>query len=432
MLTDLKIKNEKTGAARREIPDGKIAGLYLVVQPTGAKSWAVRYRVDGKSKKFTIGAYPAIDLATARRKAQEALGEVAGGKDPSAAKVAAREARKAAESTADRVAEVTETFIARYVKRNAGASWAREGERLLRKEIIPALGKKRLGDVKKSDVHDMLDGIVDRGAPIVANRALAIFRRLCNWAIERGIITASPCDKIKAPAAEESRDRVLTDDEIRLAWSAFDSIGQPFGPLAKLLLLTGARRDEVASATWGEVDLAGRTWTIAKERVKNGIAHEVPLSDAALEILKALPRIEPKRDEKTGKRYPAFIFTTTGRTAVSGFSKAKDEIDAAMLAGLKATAGDDAEPPARWTFHDLRRTAASGMAGIGIAPHVVEAVLNHKSGTIKGVAAVYNRYSYAAEKRQALDAWARRLDAIVEVGAVSNVVELAKARATHD
>ena len=418
MLTDLKIKTEKAGASRREIPDGKISGLFLIVQPTGAKSWAVRYRVDGQPKKFTIGPYPSIDLAGARRKAQEALGEVAGGNDPSAAKVAARDARKAEQSTADRVAQVAETFVSRYLNRNAGDSWAREGERLLRKEIIPALGSKRLGDVKKSDVHDMLDAIVDRGAPIVANRTLAIFRRLCKWAVERGIITVSPTDKIKAPAAEESRDRVLTDDEIRLACGAFESIGWPFGPIAKLLLLTGARRDEVASARWSEIDLAAKTWTIAKERSKNGVAHEVPLSDAAVAILARLPRI--------GERKDALVFSTTGKTAVSGFSKAKDQMDLVMLEALKATAGE-VDAPARWTFHDLRRTAASGMAGLGIAPHVVEAVLNHKSGTIKGVAAVYNRYSYAAEKREALDAWARRLDAIVNPAPASNVVEIRRA-----
>ena len=208
----------------------------------------------------------------------------------------------------------------RYVKSNVGDGWARETERLLKADIIPKLGAKRMSDVKRSDVHDLLDDIVDRGAPIIANRTLAVFRRLCNWAVERGIIATSPCEKVKAPAAENSRDRVLGGD----------------------------RKD-------------------------------------------------------------AFVFTTTGATPVSGFSRAKDAIDTAIVDGLKADAV--AEAPERWTFHDLRRTAASGMAGIGIAPHVVEAVLNHKSGTIKGVAAVYNRYSYAMEKRQALDAWARRLEA---------------------
>src|SRR5271165_7093634 len=394
MLTDLLIKKQPLPEKRREIPDGKIAGLYLVLQPSGAKSFALRYRVDGLPRKLTLGPYPTLDLATARKRAQEALGDVAGGKDPAALKRSAREARKAEQSTADRVETVATSFIERYVKRNVGASWAREAERLLSVEIVPKIGAKRLGDVKKSDVHDILDGMVDRGAPIVANRALAVFRRMCNWAIERGIVAASPCDKIKAPAAEVSRDRVLSDDEIRLAWGAFNRVGWPFGPLAQLLLLTGARRDEIASGRWSEIDLVAKTWTIGKERSKNGVAHEIPLSDAALGILKTLPRIGDKRD--------AFVFTTTGATPVSGFSRAKEGFDKAMLAVLRKAAierGDDPdkiEAPGHWTLHDLRRTAASGMAGLGIAPHLVEAVPNHKSGTIKGVARVYNKYDYAA------------------------------------
>ena len=260
------------------------------MQPSGAKSWALRYRAAGKPAKVTLGVYPDLDLGEARRKAEEARGEIAGGKNPAALKRAAREAQKAANSTADRIEAVASAFIDKYVKRNVGEAWAREAARLLAKEIIPTLGAKRLGDVRKSDVHDLLDEIVDRGAPIVANRTLAVFRRLCNWAVERGIIDASPCDKIKAPAAEESRDRVLSDDEIRLAWRAFDAQGWPFGSIAKLLLLTGARRDEIASVRWSEVDLDAKTLTIAKERSKNGVAHEIPLSDSAVAILARVPR----------------------------------------------------------------------------------------------------------------------------------------------
>jgi integrase len=419
MLTDIQIKKLQMPTARREVPDGKIVGLYLVLQPSGAKSWALRYRAAGKPSKLTLGPYPALDLANARRRAQEALGEVASGKSPAAEKKAAREAQKAADSTADRVEMVAAAFVDKYIKRNVGASWAREAERLIAKEINPRLGSKRLVDVKKSDIHDLLDGIVDRGAPIVANRTLAVLRRLCNWAIERGIVDISPCDKIKAPAAEQSRDRVLSDEEIRLAWAAFDALGWPFGPIAKLLLLTGARRDEIASAPWSEIDLEAKTWTIAKERSKNGVAHEIPLSDAAVSILAALPRIGEKKN--------AFVFSTTGRTAVSGFSRAKDAIDAAIVEAISGV-NPNATALERWTLHDLRRTAASGMAGTGIPPHVVEAVLNHKSGTIKGVAAVYNRYSYASEKRAALDTWARRLDTIVSGVAAGNVVEFAARR----
>jgi integrase len=232
---------------------------------------------------------------------------------------------------------------------------------------------------------------------------------MCGWAVERGIIENSPCEKMKAPAGERSRDRVLRDDEIRLAWRAFEKAGWPFGPLAQLLLLTGARRDEVAEMTWQEIDFAAKTWTIAKERTKNGVAHEIALSDTALRVLKNIPRIGDGR---------GLVFTTTnGRTPVSGFSRFKAQIDAAM--------GAEAMAPEKWTLHDLRRTAASGMAGLGVAPHVVEAVLNHRSGTIKGVAAVYNRYSYSAEKRRALEAWARNIDAVINDASDISVTELA-------
>lgn len=433
MLTDAAIGKLQKPSARREVPDGKVAGLYLVIQPSGAKSWALRYRVAGRPRKLTLGPYPAVTLAAARKQAQEATGDVARGKDPAAQKKAAREARKAEQAPEDLVKTVVESFIKLQLDRRKGVrdkrlseSWAIEAKRILEKEVIPALGEKRLGALAKGDVHRMLDAIVERGSPIVANRVLAVFRRLCNWAVGRGFIAVSPSEGIESPSSEVSRDRVLDDDEIKLAWGAFDGAGYPFGAIAKLLLLTGARRDEIAGARWSEIDLPAKTWTISKERSKNGLTHEIPLSESAIRVLSALPRVSGKSD--------AFVFSTTGRTPVSGFSKAKLSIDDAVLEALTKAAkerGEDPEgvrAPPRWTLHDLRRTAASGMAGLGFPPHVVEAVLNHKSGTIKGVAAVYNRYSYAAEKRRALDAWARRLEAIVSDKEAGNVIHLAAAR----
>jgi integrase len=407
MLTDLSIKKQPLPEKRREIPDGKISGLYLVLQPSGARSWAVRYRVDGAPRKLTIGPYPAVDLATARKRAQEALGDLAGGVDPAALKKAAKDTRRAEVLAADRVDSVVTLFVDRYAKRTVGPLWARETERLLKVEVIPKLGAKRLGELSRADVHGLLDAIVDRGSPYTANRTLAVLRRMCNWAVERGIIANSPVEKIKPQAVETARDRVLSDEEIRVAWHAFDFVGWPFGVIAKLLLLTGARRDEIAESRWSEVDIAAKTWTIAKERSKNGVAHEIPLSDAAVQIVARLPRVGEKKDGP--------IFTTTGVTPVSGFSRAKATIDKAIVATLKerATVPAEVRPVDGWVFHDMRRTAASGMAGLGIAPHVVEAVLNHRSGTIKGVAAVYNRYNYAAEKRDALDKWATRVGLIV-------------------
>jgi hypothetical protein len=174
MLTDLEIGKLPNPTARREIPDGKPGGLYLIVQPSGAKSWALRYRIDGAPKKFTIGPYPAIGLKLARRKAQEALGAIAGGGDPAVRKRAAREAQRAANTTVDRVDSVIDVFVAKHLTQKAKPSWAKEAERLLRIEIIPTFGRKRLGEITRADVRRRLEDIAER-APITANRTLAVF-----------------------------------------------------------------------------------------------------------------------------------------------------------------------------------------------------------------------------------------------------------------
>lgn len=182
MLTDLKIKNLQIPDKRQETPDAKIGGLYLVVQPTGVKSWAVRYRADGKPRKLTLGSYPALDLATARRRAQEALGDVAGGKDPAAAKKAARAARKAErEAEERRLDKIAASYVERYVKREVGAAWGKEIGRQFRVEILPKLGHKHIGAITKADILDLLDAIVDRGSPIQSNRTFATLRQLFNF-----------------------------------------------------------------------------------------------------------------------------------------------------------------------------------------------------------------------------------------------------------
>jgi integrase len=230
----------------------------------------------------------------------------------------------------------------------------------------------------------------------------------------------SPAAGIELPTQEQARDRVLTDDELRWFWQACDEIGWPFGPFAKLLLLTAQRRDEVAGMEQIEVDLAKRVWTIPARRAKNGRVHEVHISDAALSALRTLPRI--------GER---LVLTTDGEKPIAGFSNAKRRLDAAMLKararaslGLPVANGKPlpAEIP-HWTLHDLRRTAATGMARLNFPPHVVDKVLNHASGTIRGVAAIYNRFEYRDERRAALDAWGRYVAAL-ETEVPANVVAL--------
>jgi integrase len=424
-LTALAVENLKPAEKRREVPDAKIGGLFLIVQPSGAKSWALRYRVAGRTRKLTIGAYPTIDLSTARKRAQEAAGEIASGYDPAAQKRAARVAQMAANASAGSVENIAASFVQKHLAKKTKPSWAKEAERLLRVEIVSKWARRNLAEITRADVRRLLDDIAER-APITANRTLAIFRKLCNWAVSQQLILTSPCAGIEAPSDEHSRERVLSDDEIRLAWRAFDQVGPPFGPIGKLLLLTGARRDEVAGMHWAEIDFAKRTWMLPRERTKNSRPHAIPLCDAAIRVLENVPRIG---DGKGG-----FIFTSTGATPVSGFSRAKAAIDAAMVRIRREDAkvrGDDPETiraQERWVLHDLRRTVATNLQKLGVRLEVTEAVLNHVSGSRAGIVGVYQRHEYAAEKRAALDAWARALDVLIGGAPAANVVALARAR----
>jgi integrase len=396
-LTALGIANLKPKDRPYEVPDGH--GLFLTVRPNDSRSFNLRYRCAGKPRNLTIGP-AAIGLAKAREMAREALVEIARGNDPAAAKSARKATERAATvAPADLIEKVVEGFIELYAKRET-RDW-RETLRLLDRNVVAAWRGRRLSEVTKGDVHTLLDALVDRGAPIGANRVFAQLRKMCAWAKSRGIIEQSPCEGIGKPSSEKgrARERVLDDRELALVWRAADATGHPFGPMVKLLALTGQRRAEVAEMEWREVDEQKALWTIPAARSKNRRTHAVPLAPAALAIIKELPRIASKETKA-----PVFCFTTTGESPVSGFSRAKICLD-------KAIANHEAEL-APWTLHDIRRSVASGMAGLGIAPHVVEAVLNHKSGTVSGVAAVYNRYHYDDEKRAALETWAAHLDAI--------------------
>lgn len=419
-------------AVRTEIPDGGCPGLYLVIQPSGRKSWAVRYRrvSDGKPRKFTLDGSPS--LALAHRLAREALDAIAEGGDPAADKLTRRRSRAQVEQR-DTFGEVAVDFINRYARRKnrswAGTAWLlglkpdpeNEGGLLPRGGgLVEKWGSRRIQEITRRNVLELLDGIVDQGNGTQANRTLSALRKMFNWCLERDIVTASPCAAVKPPALEVSRDRVLNDDELRWLWKACDAYGFPFGPLVKLLLLTGQRRQEVGAMVSGEVDRDARLWTIPAARAKNGIAHDVPLSAQTLDVLDALPKIAGEA---------GYLFTTNGRAAVSGWSKAKERIDSEMLRVARKEAvecGDDPESvdvPA-WTFHDLRRTAASGMARLGIHLPVIEKVLGHISGSFSGIVGVYQRHSFADEKRQALEVWGSFVSTQVAYRNADDVLEL--------
>jgi integrase len=404
-LTQLSLDNIKPGPARREIPDGKEAGLYFVVQPSGATGWALRYRFGRKTRKLTIGSYPEIGLARARAAAARAKGSISDGNDPCAQKKTQRAARR---QTSDTVEKVIEDFVNLYARPQT-RDW-RETARILA-QFAKAWEGRRLAEIGKADIHRVLDGIVTRGAPIGANRAFAQLRKMCRWAVSRGIVSASPCDGIDRPSAEKSRDRVLETDELRFMWHAADNLGFPFGPIIKLLILTGQRRSEVGGMEWRELDFDRATWTIPAARSKNRRAHVLPLSPQAVEVIKSLPRFSGSK----------FVFSP-GKTAPSGFSRAKTRAD-------RIIAKANGEPIQPWILHDIRRSVASGMAALGVNLPVIERCLNHVSGSFSGIVGVYQRFDFADEMRAAMERWGRHVEAMASQEPGGNVVELAAARA---
>jgi integrase len=398
-LTARAIDQMKPGARVREIPDGGLPGLYLVVQPSGTRSFALRYRHIGRTRNMTLGRWPAFSLGDAREAARAALRAVAEGRDP------AGEKRHAKSDASTLCVEVARLFIERD-QRPDNRTW-KETARLLglrpdenrltpiRGGILDHWSGRRVEDIRRRDVIAVLDALSDK--PATKQNTFAALRRFFNWALARDLIMTSPCAGVEAPQPTPARDRVLTDDELRWFWLACDTLGPPFAPLFKLLCLTGQRREEVGGMRWAE--LHGNVWTIPAPRVKNGREHALVLPEPALALIQSVPQIAGC----------PFVFSTTGRTSLSGYSEAKRRLDAAMLKqGLAETGRPDFQI-APWRLHDLRRTTASGMAKLGIALPTIEKVLNHVSGSFGGIVAVYQRHEFKAEKAAALKAWAEHV-----------------------
>jgi integrase len=368
-LTVKGVEAARAPEKRREIADDFMRGLYLIVQPSGSKSWAVRYRHGGRSRKHTVGPYPAFDLKQARDAAGVVLRAVAEGRSPN---------QRPAGSVEDAVARFLD-----HCRRKYRPGSFQEAERLCRLYVLPRWGNRRIGDITRGDVRAVLDDIE---APVAANRVHNVTRRLFNWCVEHDLIANSPAAGIKAPHEEKSRDRVLNDDELWAVWNAADKAGV-FGAILKLLILTGQRRNEVARMEWAELDLETGLWTLPRERTKNSKLHTVPLSRQATALLDRLPQ--------TSDRY---LFSLNGERPFNGF-KAKGHLCPTI---------------APWTLHDLRRTAASGMARLGVSLPVIEKVLNHTSGSFAGIVGVYQRHEFAEEKRAALQQWADHVEQLVK------------------
>ena len=382
--------------ARRDVRwDDAMPGFGVRVYPTNRKAFVLSYRNGGGRKRLlTLGTYGKdLTLDEARDKARKELGKVLDGKDPMA--------QRRKDLSAETFADLARLYLERHALPNKRSG--KEDERKINRELLPKWGARKAAEIRRRDVIELLDGIKDRGSPIAANRTLALVRKIYNFGIGRDIVEMNPCAQVKKPGKEQQRQRVLDDDELRAVLGAFDGLGPIVGPMFKLRTLTLQRGGEIATMRWDDVDTGW--WTIPPEYSKNGLAHRVPLSPQTLDVLKELERY---------KHESGWVFPSPTRPGQPIANIRKAARRAQKVADVK-----DFRP------HDLRRTGASRLTGLGVSRLVVSKVLNHVES---GITAVYDRHSYDAEKRHALDLWGRYVERIVAgQPAPSNVVELAQA-----
>jgi integrase len=376
--------------------DAGCPGFGVKVTPKGRKVFIVLYRTGGagsRLRKYTIGPYGRVTLHQARVAAQKVFAAKLEGRDPAAEKRAARR-----RIVADRVEDLLETFIAQRLSQNRSGG---EVARLLRREVGKSWACRSIHEITKRDVVEVVTAIEQRGAPVAANKALKATKTFLRWCVGRAVLDQSPAEGVPLPSKEMARDRVLDDNELAHVILAARQIGGPYGGIVELLALTGQRREEVARLQQEELDLARRVWTIPKSRTKNAKTHVVHLSEQSIAVLK-----------RAGERAP-YVLSVLGSKPFHEFSRAKRRLD--QLSGV-----------AGWRLHDLRRTCVSGMARLGIAPHVADKILNHQSGTISGVAAVYQRHEFIAERREALERWGDHVANIVNQSSNERRIKLAR------
>jgi integrase len=384
-------------ATRR--PDGSLADGYLwdaelkgfgcKATPAGRKVFIVQYRIggrSGKAQRVTLGRLGELTPAEARTRAKAVLGRIAEKQDP-----AAEERERKRKLAGETFRDVAERFLTMNSK--PGRYW-QQTRKLVEQNTFPALASKPFATVVRSDIVAVLDETGSR-SQATARLLFAALRPIFPWAVDRGMIEHNPIAGLKGPKPLPSRERVLSIDEIKVFWVAAGELGWPFGPFFRLLLLTGQRREEVAGMRRAELDIDAGVWCLPSaqdflpQRTKNGQEHRVDLAPQALRIL--VPLLASERQ--------GLIFSTTGKTTISGFSKAKARLDQIMAAKLS-------NPLRPWRVHDLRRSMATHMGEqLGIDQGVVERILNHVSGTRGGLMGIYQRQEYREKRRQALMAW---------------------------
>src|SRR5690349_16381664 len=339
------------------------------------------YRLAGagsRLRKYTIGPYGRITLPMARAQAQKIFAARLDGRDPAEEKKQSRR-----RLVVDRIDDLVERFIQEHVSR---VGTRKRLTNLLRRDVIPYWGTKSIHEIKKRDVSDLVSLIAERNAN-ASYRLLKTLKTFFRWCIGRAVIDFSPAEGLSTGYRETSRDRVLTDQELAAVILGARQMPHPYGGMVELLALTGQRREEVTQLRWHELDEQARTWTIPGSRTKNKKAHIVHLSEPVWGVIARAPGDDLVFGTSRGKRFQAF-------------AKGKRALD--KRCGITG-----------WRLHDLRRTIVSGMARLGVAPHVADKILNHQGGTISGVAAVYQRHDFLAERKEALDRWGAHVEQIV-------------------
>ena len=432
------LKPTKTTAFLWDAGDGALKGFGVRITPAGVVSYVYQYRLGGRAgsaRRYTIGRHGEFTPDKAKERARELAELVRRGIDPIEAEAGEARSRAMARATAElRKSEAEKLAFDAYARRFLNAHVKPHtpdsytfSEAILRLHALPILNDKPLPAIMRRDILQLIERI-PAANPSVRRNTFAVLRKLFNWARAQDDLDRSPMDGMEPPPLVASRNRVLTDAELTLALQASLATPYPFGPMFELLFATGQRRDEVAGLNWNELDRKSAVWILPRERAKNNEANVIPLNGLAVA---ALDRAAGKETNgATNWPTKGLVFTTTGKTAVSGYSKAKAKLDKRMLdIATRAALDASQEPPepiAQWRVHDARRTLATGLQSLGVRFEVTEAVLNHVSGSRSGIAGVYQLYGWGPEKRAALDAWGAHLEELLNPADKTNVIAIDK------
>ena len=412
-FTDAKIRALKPKTSRYEVWETGRNGFGVRVSPHGRKSWVFMYWFEGMQKRMTFGIYPEMTLEKAHSAHAKAREQLFNKIDPSELLVQSNIEHRGAPT----VSQLVNEYIEKWAKPRK-RTWE-EDARMLSKDVVPPLGKRKAKDIKRRDIVLLIDEIVERGSPITANRTLRIIKKMFSFAVKRGVLDASPCMEIDPPAKENQRERILNEEEIKMFWFGLGKakMSEATKLVLRLLLITAQRKAEVSQAEWSEIDLKNKWWTIPKERSKNERIHRVPLSPMAVDIFK---------QAKTLSGDSRWVFPSSKGQPITPRSISR----AIRNNSEKKPSGNPKHTPPygdffkidHFTPHDLRRTATSMMTSLKIAEHDVSKVLNHTIQTVTNKH--YNHYSYDKEKQKALGVWDRKLTAILTGKSSGKVIPL--------